>query len=208
MKKLNLALCILFSSTVVHASEQAAAPKGGDIEAGKAKAAVCAACHGTDGNSTVPTFPKIAGQGEAYIAGQLHAFKSGMRKEPSMSPQAANLSEEDMKDLAAYFSAQETKPGVADKEQVALGEKLYRGGSKAKDIMACTACHGPTGAGNPSASYPQLSGQHPEYVLAQLKKFSTGERSGTAAATVMGKIAVRMSDAEMKAVAQYVAGLR
>lgn len=208
MKKLSLALCVLLTGAVAQAAEQGAPQAAvGDAAAGKEKSATCAACHGADGNSMAPTFPKIAGQHASYIFEQLNAFKDGGRQDPSMSPQVANLNEQDMRDLAAYFSGQTVKLGAADKDAVALGQKIYRGGDKAKGVMACTACHGPTGAGNPSARYPSLSGQHPDYILKQLQGFKAGARMSDPGSKFMTSLAARMSEEEMKAVSQYVAGL-
>jgi len=200
MKNLAIAaLVVLGAVGTAHAA--------GDAEAGKTKSLACAACHGTDGNSMGPTFPKLAGQHESYIIKQLTDFKSGARKDPTMTGMAAPLSDQDVADLAAYFSSQKVAIGsAADKEKAALGRKIYTGGDKARGISACMACHGPSGAGNPGAKYPALHGQQSMYVIKQLQDFRSGTRSNDPA-KMMGSIASRMSDAEIEAVAEYIAGL-
>ncbi|HHJ19647.1 MAG TPA: cytochrome c4 [Gammaproteobacteria bacterium] len=187
----------------VFANESAAA---GDPAAGKTKSQVCAGCHGGDGNSANPDWPKLAGQHPKYLVKQLMAFKSGDRKDPTMSAQAANLSEQDMKDLAAYFSSQKVKAGSADEASVALGEAVYRGGNSATGVAACIGCHGPRGTGNPAAKFPSLSGQHAKYTEKQLKAFQVSGRANDAG-KMMRNTAVHMTEAEIKAVAQYISGL-
>jgi cytochrome c553 len=184
----------------------------GNPEDGEQKAVVCAACHGPDGNSVNPIWPKIAGQGERYFIEQLKAFKlgsEGPRRSPNaalMYPMAANLSEQDMADLAAHFSGQEMSLGVADDELALQGQAIYRGGNSDTGLAACSGCHGPAGEGNPAAAYPELAGQHAQYVYDQLQAFRSGQRSGDPNA-MMRNIAKLMSDEEMRAVAQYVQGL-
>ena len=182
------------------------AQAAGDAEAGKAKSATCAACHGPDGNSVAPNFPKLAGQHAAYIAKQLAEYKSGERKNATMNGMAAPLSEQDMADLAAFYAAQEVKVGQAAEDKVALGESLYRAGNAASGVAACAACHEPTGIGNPMANFPSLSGQHAEYTATQLKYFRSGERANDAGAMMRG-VAGKMTDAEIEAVSQYIQGL-
>ena len=186
----------------------AAAPvyAGGDAGVGRAKAAACAGCHGEDGNSVNPEWPKLAGQGESYIIKQLTDFKSGARQNPTMNGMAAPLSAQDMADVAAFFSSQKRQPGSASKESVAAGEKLYSGGNSTGGVAACMGCHGPSGAGNPTAKFPSLGGQHATYVANQLKSFKAGTRANDPA-KMMQMIAARMSDADIKAVAEYVQGL-
>lgn len=179
----------------------------GDAAAGQAKAAVCAACHGPDGNSFNPEWPKLAGQHPDYIVKQLKDFKDGTRENVLMSPMAAPLSEQDMEDLAAFFASQTPQFGEADPELVAAGERLYRGGNLATGVSACTACHAPNGSGNPAAKFPSVSGQHAIYVVAQLQAFKTGARANDAG-QMMRNIAAKMTDEEMKAVASYIQGLR
>lgn len=179
----------------------------GDAAAGKTKSASCVACHSTDGNSMVPTFPKLAGQHAEYIAKQLADFKSGARNDPTMSPMAAPLSEQDAADLAAYFSGNTGSIGsAADTEKAAIGQKIYQGGDKAKGISACMACHGPSGAGNPGARFPAISGQHSAYIVKALKDFRTGTRANDPA-KMMRDVAAKMSDSDIEAVAEYIAGL-
>lgn len=181
--------------------------EGGNAEAGKTKSATCAACHGADGNSVNPEWPKLAGQHPSYIAKQLANFKEDARVNPSMSPMAKPLSEQDMADLAAYFSSQVKKPGEADQTKVALGEQMYKGGNNATGVAACAACHGPTGAGNPASNFPSLSGQHATYIKNQLNAFRKGERANDAG-KMMRNVAAKMTDAEIEAVAEYIAGLK
>ncbi|WP_287600922.1 c-type cytochrome [Thiothrix sp.] len=181
--------------------------EGGNAEAGKTKSATCAACHGADGNSVNPEWPKLAGQHPSYIAKQLANFKEDARVNPSMSPMAKPLSEQDMADLAAYFSSQAVKPGEADQTKVALGEQMYKGGNNATGVAACAACHGPTGAGNPASNFPSLSGQHATYIKNQLNAFRKGERANDAG-KMMRNVAAKMTDAEIEAVAEYIAGLK
>lgn len=181
--------------------------EGGNAEAGKTKSATCAACHGADGNSVNPEWPKLAGQHPSYIAKQLANFKEDARVNPSMSPMAKPLSEQDMADLAAYFSSQAVKPGEADQTKVALGEQMYKGGNNATGVAACAACHGPTGTGNPASNFPSLSGQHATYIKNQLNAFRKGERANDAG-KMMRNVAAKMTDAEIEAVAEYIAGLK
>ncbi|MEJ2059836.1 MAG: c-type cytochrome [Gammaproteobacteria bacterium] len=180
----------------------------GDAAAGKAKSTTCAACHGADGNSVSAQFPRLAGQNYDYLVKQLHDFKSGKRKNATMSAMAAPLSNTDIDDLAAYFSSQKVnglKPG--DKTKVAAGEAIYRGGDAASGVPACMACHGPDGMGNPAAHFPRLAGQHAEYIVTQLKAFHDGSRANDAG-QMMRNIAVKMTDKQMDDVAQYIQGLR
>jgi cytochrome c553 len=167
---------------------------------------VCAACHGADGNSLIPVNPSLAGQHPEYLYKQLRDYKSGARKNVIMAGMVAGLSDEDMRNLAAYFTAQKPRVGVArDAELVTAGQKLYRGGNAGNGVAACAGCHSPSGAGIP-AQYPRLKGQHQDYTLAQLKAFRAGERDNDGA-SMMRSIAGRMSDREMQAVAEYIAGL-
>ena len=178
----------------------------GNATAGKAKSASCAACHGADGNSMNPTWPKLAGQSASYIVKQLADFKAKKRNDPLMSFQASALSAQDMDDLGAYFASQTGSQGGADEKLAVAGAKLYRGGNKAKGVAACIACHGPTGAGNPAAKFPKLSGQHAAYVEKAMKDFRAGSRSNDMN-KMMQNVAEKMSDKEIKAVASYISGL-
>jgi len=179
---------------------------GGDATAGKTKSATCAGCHGMDGNSANPDWPSLAGQGAAYIEKQLQEFKAGERQNATMAPMAAPLSEQDIVDLAAFYAAQTVKVGAAEKSQVELGQKIYRGGNMAGGVAACIGCHGPAGKGNPAAKFPALSGQHAKYVETQLNAFKAGERNNDAA-RMMRNTAGNMNDQEIKAVASYIQGL-
>jgi len=197
------------SVSLVHAQTAPAA----DPSKGQAIATqVCAACHGADGNSAQPANPALAGQHAAYTAKQLANFKPqdgkpAERPSAIMAGMAANLSADDMRNLGAYFESQKPKPRAArDANLVKLGQAIYRGGIAAKGVAACTACHGPAGAGIP-AQFPRLSGQYAEYTTAQLKAFRSGER-GNDPSRMMRAIAERLSDREIDALADYIAGLR
>lgn len=179
----------------------------GDKTAGKAKAAVCAGCHGADGNSVNPEWPKLAGQHESYIFKQLQEFKAGTRQDALMAGQVAALSEQDMQDVAAYFASQTATVGEADEATVAAGEAMFRGGNNTAGIAACMGCHAPNGNGNPMAKFPSLSGQHATYTAKQLKSFRSGARANDAG-KMMRNVAVRMTDAEIEAVSNYISGLK
>lgn len=165
---------------------------------------VCAACHGSDGNSVVPVFPKLAGQHAEYLRKQLNDFISGKRENDLMAPIVANLSRDDVTGLAAYFAAQKAAPGKSeDAELASVGKKLYEDGNTSSGVPACTGCHQPQGAGN--ERYPRLAGQHQAYVLNELTIFKNGGRSNDKG-KVMRSVAERLTEAEMKAVAEYLAG--
>lgn len=210
MKRFVL-VAALCAAGLAQASE---APKadpftGGNAEAGAGKAAVCGACHGPGGNSSNPDWPKLAGQHSSYVARQLAAFKAGTRKAPVMNAQAANLSDQDMKDLAAHFATQKMQPGVASPDSLKIAEKLYRAGDAARGLPACAACHGPAGAGVPGAGYPRLGGQHAKYVSTQLHRYHDKadlpfDETHTA---TMAAVAAKLTDAEIEALASYVNGL-
>ena len=185
-----------------------AAVKPGDATAGQGKAAVCGACHGMDGNSADPQYPKLAGQHESYIARQLTSFKGGKRQNPIMLGMATPLSEQDMHDIGAYFATKQSRPGVADAALVELGQKLYREGDVARGIPACMACHLTDGRGNPGAMYPQLAGQHAQYVEATLKSWHDGTVWGDDAhAQIMPAIARKLEAKDITALASYIEGL-
>ena len=167
--------------------------------------AVCAACHGADGNSGTPANPKLSQQHPEYLVKQLQEFKSGKRKNAIMAGFASALSEEDMKNIAYWAGSKKSKPGFAkDKELVAVGERIYRGGVSDLQIPACAGCHSPTGAGIP-AQYPRLAGQHAEYTATQLTSFREGIRKNS---LQMNQVAAKLNDREIRALADYVAGLR
>jgi cytochrome c553 len=194
----------IFATPYGNAAEGPASAKADPAKAQQIATQVCAACHGADGNSVVPINPNLAQQHAAYIAGQLGNFKSGQRKNPIMQPMAASLSPEDMRNLGAYFNKQPLRPQSAkDRTLAEAGEKIYRGGVFSTGVPACAGCHSPNGSGIPT-EFPRLSGQYADYTYAQLKAFASGERPNVA----MNGIATKLTDREMKAVAEYIAGLR
>ena len=177
-----------------------------DLVKGEASyAAVCAACHGADGNSMIPNQPSLAQQHPEYLAKQLMEFKSGKRVDPVMSGMAAVLTDEDVVNVSAWLAKQKAAENTAkDKDLAALGERIYRGGLQDRQIAACAGCHSPNGVGIP-AQYPRLSGQHADYTVAQLVNFRDGKRTNS---TQMTGVASKMTDREIKAVSDYIAGLR
>lgn len=183
------------------------AASAGNPEAGAQKALVCGACHGMDGNSINPEWPNLAGQHESYIVRQLQLFKQGIRNNVIMMPNAMLLTDEDMADLAAYFSRQTPAGLEADPSNVELGQRLYRAGDPARGLPACIACHGPQGKGNGPARYPALRAQHSLYTYNQLRAYASGERVPDGN-DMMQTIAARMTDEEKRAVASYLQGLR
>jgi len=178
----------------------------GDLAAGQAKAALCAACHGVDGNSQLSENPKLAGQNASYIVKQLNDYKSGARVNVIMAGMVAALSDQDMQDIAAWYASQQVTLQGADPETLEMGETLYRAGIKELSVAACSACHSPTGNGNAPAGFPSLSGQHPEYTLLQLKAFRSGERQNDQS-SMMRTVVERLTDQELEALASYVSGL-
>jgi cytochrome c553 len=200
-------LSSIFLASAVVVSPAASAARGDAAKAEPIVNGVCGGCHGVDGNSMAPTFPKLAGLQFEYINKQLNDYKSGVRQNPTMAPMVSTLSSDDMLNLAAYFSAQSAKPGTAkDPALVTAGQKVYKGGNMGSGVPACASCHGPNGAGIP-AQFPRLAGQHAEYVATQLRDFRTGVRSNDGA-KMMQVIARKMTEQEMQAVAEYIAGLR
>lgn len=198
-------LAWLMSSVMLVVSIEALAEAPAINNAEQTVNTLCAACHGLDGNSPITINPKLADQHPEYLAKQLNDFKSGKRANAVMSGMVANLSDDDIKNLAAYFSSQSLSFGQAVTNGAgSLGEKIYRAGNAANHVPACAACHGPNGTGLP-AQFPRLRGQHADYTVAQLKAFRSGERAN---APMMMTIAAKMSDAEMAAVADYMQGLR
>jgi cytochrome c553 len=179
----------------------------GSKEAGQAKAATCSACHGMDGNSLNPEWPNLAGQGEIYIIRQLKAFHAGQRQNVLMSPMAATLSDQDMADLAAYYSSQTARGGEADPSKFKAGQRVYRSGNVNAQVMACAGCHGPDGRGNAPAGFPAIHGQHATYVAAQLRAYKSGARA-TDPNQMMRIIAASLSEEEIDAVASFIQGLR
>jgi len=190
------------------AQASAAAVKPGDATAGQAKAGVCAACHGIDGNPASSQYPKLAGQHETYIVRQVGLFKSHKRDSPIMMGFAMPLGDQDMHDIGAYFASKTSLPGVADSKLVARGEALYRGGDSASGTPACMACHGPDGRGNPGAGYPQLAGQYADYVTLKLKDWHDGKSWGDDDhAQIMPAVVKGLSDGDIAALASYIEGL-
>lgn len=179
----------------------------GDPEAGKTKSASCAACHGADGNSLNPEWPKLAGQNEKYLTKQLGYFQHGERENSTMSGMVANLSGQDIEDIAAYYMGQISTIGSADPALVEFGERIYRSGNSDSGVAPCMGCHGPSGAGNPAAGYPALRGQHAKYVEIQLHGFAEGKRVNENAKKMMQILASRMTNREIRAVASYIQGL-
>ncbi|WP_248804188.1 c-type cytochrome [Pseudomonas sp. MWU13-2100] len=183
------------------------AQAAGDAKAGQAKAAVCGACHGPDGNSMAPNFPKLAGQGERYLTKQMQDIKSGKRTVLEMTGLLTNLSDQDLSDIAAYFSSQQGSVGAADPKVVAHGEELFRGGKLDQGMPSCIGCHSPNGAGNAAAGFPHLGGQHAQYVAKQLTDFREGNRTNDGDTKIMQSIAAKMSNKDIEAVSSYVQGL-
>jgi cytochrome c553 len=178
-----------------------------DIEAGKSKTLVCAACHGADGNSVNPIWPRLAGQHASYIAKQLRDFKTMKRMDPTMQGMAATVQDADIDNIAAYFESQKRAPANFDKSLLELGQNIYRGGIAETSVAACMSCHSPSGSGNGPAGFPSLKGQHPEYIVTQLQKFKDSARTNDSGKMMRG-VANRMSDKEMKAVAAYIAAMK
>ena len=177
---------------------------GADATAGKNKSGVCGACHGADGNSSNPEWPSLAGQNAAYLSKQMSDFRDGKRKNVQMSPMAAALTDQDIADLAAYYSSQTAKAGTTNEKYIAEGSKIYTGG--VAGILACTACHGPNGAGLEAAGFPKISGQKVQYTINQLNNFKNGSRVNETN-SMMNDIAANMNDAQIEAVANYLSGL-
>ncbi len=197
----------MLTALAVLAITSPAVATAGDAAAGQAKSAVCAACHGVDGNSVNPEWPSIAGQHPEYIVSALMAFQEGRRENVLMTPQAMALSPEDMANLAAFYSSQTPVGGEADPELLTRGERLFRGGDPERGIAACIACHGPQGQGNPVAGYPVIAGQHAVYTAAQLRLYASGGRRSDNNQMMRG-IARRMTEEDIRAVSSYVQGLR
>ena len=189
----------------------------GDPEAGKAKVTACIGCHGVDGNSAVPMWPKLAGLGEKYLYQQLMHVKNGERVIPSMTGLLTSSSEQDLQDMAAYYDSKKRQLSGAKeielvktkdpREVLALGERIYRAGNLKSGVAACSGCHSPSGLGNSPAGYPALGGQHAEYIEKQLLAYRRGERDSGSNAQIMQGVAEYLSDDEIKAVANYISGL-
>jgi cytochrome c553 len=202
MNKLLISLVLtLGMAGAAHAAQ-------GDAEAGAGKVATCAACHGGDGNSVMPSFPKLAALGEKYLYKQLMDVKEGRRIIVQMTGILDPLNEQDLRDIAAYYDAQVPAMGVADADLAVRGQEIYRGGDLATGLPACTGCHSPTGKGNDPAGFPRLAGQHAEYITTQLTNFREGVRNNDGDAMIMRTIAGRLSNRDIEAVSSYIQGLR
>ena len=213
--KLLKFVAVFFVATIVLSAH------AGDPEAGERKSATCAACHGQDGNNIMANYPRLAGQGENYLYKQLQNFKSGARENALMRSQVMNLTDQDMKDLAAFYASQVPETGATDPEWAELGERLYRGGSIDDRIPACTGCHGPAGEGMDAASWPRIAGQNPQYTEDQLRAFRAAGRNDLGDNIVkrhedanspeelgmMQDIAARLSDTQIRALSSFLAGL-
>jgi cytochrome c553 len=179
----------------------------GDAAKGEGKVAMCAGCHMPDGNSVVDMFPKLAGQNEQYIVKQLSDFKAGKRTNDTMAPMAMAVMDEDMADIGAFFAKQVASGATVDESKVALGKAIYRGGNINTGVPACMGCHGPNGRGNAPAKYPSLAGQHVMYTTTQLNAFRDGARSNDPN-SMMRTVAAKLSNAEIEAVAHYIASMK
>ena len=205
MNKLIVSLLLTLGVTGV--AQAAGTALVGDAAAGQAKTVVCGACHGPDGNSMAPNFPKLAGQGDKYLLKQLHEIKDGKRQVLEMTGLLTNLSDQDLADIAAYYSSQKNSVGAADPALVERGQALFRGGDVEKGLPSCTGCHSPDGQGNAPAGFPHLGGQHASYIEKQLTDFREGDRTNDGDAMTMRTIAAKLSNKDIKALAQYIQGL-
>ena len=203
----KLLVSLLLTLGVSGIAQAASTAVVGDAAAGQAKTAVCGACHGPDGNSMAPNFPKLAGQGDRYLLKQLHAIKDGKRQVLEMTGLLANLNDQDLADIAAYYSSQKGSVGAADPALVAQGEALFRGGNLEKGMPACIGCHSPDGQGLAAAGFPHLGGQHASYIEKQLTDFREGDRTNDGDSMIMRGIAAKMSNKDIKALASYIQGL-
>ena len=203
----KLLVSLLLTLGVAGIAQAAATALVGDAAAGQAKTAVCGACHGPDGNSMAPNFPKLAGQGDRYLLKQLHEIKDGKRQVLEMTGLLANLNDQDLADIAAYYSSQKGSVGAADPALVAQGEALFRGGNLEKGMPACIGCHSPDGQGLAAAGFPHLGGQHASYIEKQLTDFREGDRTNDGDSMIMRGIAAKMSNKDIKALASYIQGL-
>ena len=203
----KLLVSLLLTLGVSGIAQAASTAVVGDAAAGQAKTAVCGACHGPDGNSMAPNFPKLAGQGDRYLLKQLHEIKDGKRQVLEMTGLLTNLNDQDLADIAAYYSSQKNSVGAADPALVARGEALFRGGDLQKGMPACTGCHSPDGQGNAAAGFPHLGGQHASYIEKQLTDFREGDRTNDGDTMTMQTIAKRLSDEDIAAVSSYIQGL-
>ncbi len=201
-----VAICAMF---VAMFEMGAAAAQPGNADNGRAKAATCAACHGADGNSVTPQWPSLAGQSEAYVARQLQAYRDKQRPDVGMQQFAATLSDQDTRDIGAFYATQRLQPKGADPQFTALGERIYRGGVPERGIAACIACHGPGGHGNPMAAYPRINSQHSAYLQKTLQEYAAGNRqSDSDKNQMMRNVAELLLEDEIQALASYIQGLQ
>lgn len=207
MKNLATKNALTLLTTLVIAAFASFSHAQGNAAAGESKAAVCGACHGIAGQSTMSANPKLAGQNARYLIKQMEDIKSGARNVVLMTGILNGSSDQDIADMAAYFAAQEVTLEGADPEMIELGESIYKAGIASLNVAACSACHSPTGQGNPQAGFPALSGQHSAYTATQLKSFRSGERANDGNAMPMRMLSERLTDKEIDALASYISGL-
>jgi cytochrome c553 len=211
MKKAAIMLGLLMGWAQTGYSADAST--SGDAAAGKSESVACSACHGVDGNSAVPSFPKLAGQGERYLVKQMQDIRDGARPVPTMAGQLTGKSDQQLADIAAFFASQPASGGKTDPALLELGEKVYRAGVAERNVAACSACHSPNGKGNAPAGFPALAGQHAEYIATQLTMYRKGfedetGRTNDGDTKIMRITAFGLSDGEIQAVSSYVAGLK
>ena len=205
--RFKLSIIFISSILLIGAGEAPSVKEKGEAEAGKQLVSACSACHGADGNSLAGIWPSLAGQNYKYLLKQLRLVKSGDREIVEMIGQLDNLSDQDLKDISAFYSVQNNKIGQVEKDKLELGRKLYYSGNLDKGVPACTACHSPRGLGNAPAAYPLLSGQQPDYVSKALKDYRSGERSNEDPSKIMIAIAYKLDDNEIEALSSFVHGL-
>ncbi len=205
--RFKLSIIFISSILLIGAGDAPSVKEKGDAEAGKQLVSACSACHGADGNSLAGIWPSLAGQNYKYLLKQLRLVKSGDREIIEMVGQLDNLSDQDLKDISAFYSIQNNTIGQVEKDKLELGRKLYYSGNLDKGVPACTACHSPRGLGNAPAAYPLLSGQQPDYVSKTLKDYRSGERSNEDPSKIMIAIAYKLDDNEIEALSSFVHGL-
>ena len=205
--KFKFSIIIILSVLLVGAGNAPSIEETGDSKKGETLVATCSACHGVDGNSLAGLWPSIAGQNYKYLLKQLRLVKSGDRQIDQMIGQLDNLSDQDLKDIASFYSIQNNTIGKVEEDKLELGKKLYYAGNLEKGIPACTACHSPRGLGNGPAAYPLLSGQQPDYVEKALKDYRSGERLNDDPSKIMIAIAYKLDDTEIEALSSFVHGL-
>ena len=205
--RFKLSIIFISSILLIGAGDAPSVKEKGDAEAGKELVSVCSACHGADGNSLAGIWPSLAGQNYKYLLKQLRLIKSGDREIIEMIGQLDNLSDQDLKDISAFYSVQNNLIGQVEKDKLELGRKLYYSGNLEKGVPACTACHSPRGLGNAPAAYPLLSGQQPDYVAKSLKDYRSGERLNEDPSKIMIDIAYKLDDNEIEALSSFVHGL-